>query len=263
MSVLQSSPWWLLILAWFVFFATLSLVSRYAVRQVQSHERRAEITDYSSKTLGPIGATFAFLIGFAATMTWSALNAGQEAVDSQATSAQQLAWATKSISNTAGMAQVIGNLNRYLATAADGDVEFLARGEVLSLPSAQAFDTLQHSVHSVAYSKGTTTQEATSMTLAASALTAAQAKVSAVAQRSLPPLMTGLLIASGALLAVAMGAAAAEVSRPYLMYGWAVVSAIALALVFTLDVPFRGMIRVDMGPLVAVSQSLASKPVDK
>lgn len=221
------------------------------------------LTDYASKTLGPIGAVFAFLIGFAATMTWSALNAGQEAVDSQATSAQQLAWATKSISNKAGVARVIGDLDRYLAVAVEKDPDFLARGEITRLPSAPAFDTLQHSVHNVAYAKGTSTAEANAMTLAASALTGAQAKVSAVAQRSLPPLMTGLLIAAGALLAVAMGSAAAEVERPYLMYGWTLVSAIALALVLTLDLPFRGGITVNMGPLAAVSIGLVAEPLNR
>jgi hypothetical protein len=262
-ELVARSSWWLLISVWFVFFAALSLVSRYAVRRVQSKDRRDELTDYASKTLSPIGATFAFLIGFAATMTWSAMSAGQEAIDSQATSAQQLAWATKSISDKAAIAQVIGDLDRYLSIAVDGDGAFLARGQVMALPSAQAYDTLQHSVHTAAYAKGTTTSEANAMTLAAAALTAAQAKVSAVAQRSLPPLMTGLLIASGALLAVAMGAAAAEVTRPYLMYGWAAVSAIALALVLTLDVPFRGEIGVNRGPLATVSDALSAEPLNK
>lgn len=262
-SIAGELPWWLLILAWFAFFACISVVARHAVNRVGSTERRDELTDYASKTLSPIGATFAFLIGFAATMTWSAMSAGQEAVDSQATSAQQLAWATKSISDERGVATVIGNLDQYLSAAAQQDPAFLARGMVTALPSAQAFDTLQHSVHAVAYGGKTTTSEANAMTLAAAALTAAQAKVSAVAQRSLPPLMIGLLVASAALLAVAMGASAAEVSRPYLMFGWALVSAIALSLVITLDVPFRGDIKVDMKPLVQVSDALLAEPLDK
>ncbi|MGI9162333.1 MAG: hypothetical protein ACR2JI_05345 [Mycobacterium sp.] len=262
-ELIHESPWWLLIAVWFGFFAALSLVSRNAVRRVRTDDRRDELADYASKTLSPIGATFAFLIGFAATMTWSAMSAGQEAVDSQATSAQQLAWATKSISDKNGIAAVIGNLDRYLAVAVAEDPAYLARGDVATLPSAQAFDTLQHSVHSVAYASGTTTPEANAMTLAAAALTAAQAKVSAVAQRSLPVLMTGLLIAAGALLAVAMGGAAAEVSRPYLMYGWALVSAIAVALVLTLDVPFRGAIKVNTEPLAQVSAGLVAEPLNK
>lgn len=256
-------PWWMLILLWFAFFAFVSLIARRAVTRVRSTDRRDELTDFAGKTLSPIGATFAFLIGFAATMTWSAMSAGQEAVDSQATSAQQLAWATKSMSDERGVARVIGDLDRYLAAAAEQDPPFLARGQVTTLPSAHAFDTLQHSVHAVAYGKQTTASEATAITSAAAALTAAQAKVSAVAQRSLPPLMIGLLIAAAALLAAAMGASAAEVPRPYLMFGWAFVSAIALSLVLTLDIPFRGAIKVSMAPLVQVSDALVAEPLNK
>ena len=101
------------------------------------------------------------------------------------------------------------------------------------------------------------------MTSAAAALTAAQAKVSAVAQRSLPPLMIGLLIAAGALLALAMGASAAQVVRPYLMYGWALVSAIALSVIFTLDVPFRGAINVNLAPLAQLADTLVAEPLPK
>ena len=255
-------PWWAHIVSWFVFFTALSVLSRYAVRRAASEDRRTELTEYASKTLGPIGTTFAFLIGFAATMTWSAMNAGQEAVDSQATSAQQLVWATKSISDKAGAAQVVGDLDRYLTVAVEQDPPFLARGDTAGLPSAQAFDTLQHSVHNVAYGRGTTA-EANAMTSAAAALTAAQAKVAAVAQRRLPPLLFGLLIGAGALLAVAMGATAAEVTRPYLMFGWALVSAIALTLILTLDIPFAGAIKVSLQPLVAVSDALVAEPPTK
>ena len=263
MTLLQGSPWWLLIFVWFAFFAALSLLSRYAVRKISSDERKTELADYAGKTLSPIGATFAFLIGFAATMTWSAINAGQEAVDSESTSAQQLVWATKSISDRAGAVEVVGNLDRYLTIAVNQDSAFLARGETTALPSAQAFDTLQHSVHNVAYNRTTTGPDASAMTSAAAALTAAQAKVSAVAQRSLPPLMIGLLIAAGALLAVAMGASAAAVVRPYLMYGWAFVSAIAMSVIFTLDVPFHGAINVNLAPLAQLADTLVAEPLPK
>ena len=263
MTLLQGSPWWLLIIVWFAFFAALSLLSRYAVRTISSEERRTELADYAGKTLSPIGATFAFLIGFAATMTWSAINAGQEAIDSESTSAQQLVWATKSISDRAGAVEVVGNLDRYLTIAVNQDAAFLARGDTTALPSAQAFDTLQHSVHNVAYNRTTTGPEASAMTSAAAALTAAQAKVSAVAQRSLPPLMIGLLIAAGALLAVAMGASAAAVVRPYLMYGWAFVSAIAMSVIFTLDVPFHGAINVNLAPLAQLADTLVVEPLPK
>ena len=38
--LLQESPLWLLIPAWFVFFAALSVAARYAVRRIRSEERR-------------------------------------------------------------------------------------------------------------------------------------------------------------------------------------------------------------------------------
>ncbi len=263
MTVIGSAPWWLLILGWFAFFAALSAVSRYGVQRMRHESHRKQVAEYAAKTLTPIGGTFAFLIGFAATMTWSAISAGQEAVDAQATSAQQLAWATKSISDKSGAAQVVGNLDRYLSTAVDQDPPFLGRGDTTALPSAQAFDTLQHSVHTVAYGAQATAPEASAMTAAAAALTGAQAKVSAVAQRNLPTLMVGLLVASGALLAVAMGAAAAEVYRPWLMFGWAFVSAIAMTLILSLDLPFSGEIKVNMKPLAQVSDTLGSEPLTK
>lgn len=254
--------WWALILGWFAFFTAVSVLSRYSVRRVTSEERRTELIEYAGKTLSPIGATFGFLIGFAATMTWSAINAGQEAVDAQATSAQQLVWATKSISDKAGAAEVVGNLDRYLAAAAVQDPALLARGDTINLPSTRPFDTLQHSVHNVAYGRGTP-PEAAAMTSAAAALTASNAKVSAVAQRSLPGLLFGLLIAAGALLAMGMGASGADIARPYLMYGWAFVSAIALTLIISLDVPFRGPIKVNMQPLLSVSDALVAEPLNK
>lgn len=255
-------PWWALILGWFAFLTIVSLLSRHSVRRVKDEDRRTDLIEYAGKTLTSIGATFGFLIGFAATMTWSAINAGQEAVDSQATAAQQLAWATKSISDRAGAAEIVGNLDRYLAAAVKQDPPYLAHGDTTALPSAQAFDALQHSVHKVAYDRGTP-PEASAMTSAAAGLTAANAKVSAVAQRKLPPLLFGLLIAAGTLLALAMGASAAGIARPYLMYGWALVSAIALTLILTLDVPFRGAIKVNMQPMITVSDTLATEPLNK
>lgn len=260
--VITEMPWWALIAGWFVFFTVLSELARKAVNRAASEKRRTELTEYAGKTLTPIGATFGFLIGFCATMTWSALNAGQEAIEAEATSAQQLVWSTKSIADKAGATEIVGNVDRYLSIAAEQDPAFLAHGDTTALPSAQAFDTLQHSVHNVAYGRGTT-PEASAMTAAAAALTGAQSKVTAVAQRSLPPLLFGLLIASGALLAMAMGAAGAEVHRPYLMYGWAFVSALGVTLIIGLDVPFGGAIKVNMAPLVTISDALITEPFSK
>ena len=93
-ELLDGMPAWLLIALCFGLFAAICAIARYLVRTRTTDERREELADYAGKLLGPLGATFAFLVGFAITMTWSALSAGQDAVDLQASSAQQVSWSS-------------------------------------------------------------------------------------------------------------------------------------------------------------------------
>jgi hypothetical protein len=66
----ELSPW-LLIAIGFVFFAVISGSCRYGLGGVASPERRAQVEEHAGKLLSVFGATFAFLIGFAITITWS------------------------------------------------------------------------------------------------------------------------------------------------------------------------------------------------
>lgn len=255
-DLFQSAPWPLLILFWFVVFTALSVGSWFAVRRRQSVDSQKDVTDYAGKLLSPIGVTFAFLIGFAATMSWSGMTAAQEAVDVQATSAQQVVWSAKAVTDKAAGAEIVSNLRRFLDAEVTGDAPDLARGDTTALPSTRAYDLLQDSIHRVAYRAGTTVPEAGALTAAASALTAAKGKLAAAAQRELPWLLTSLIISAGALLTLAVGATSAHVDRPYLMYGWAFISAVALSLIFAMDAPFGGAISVHLGPLQQVVNSL-------
>ncbi|MDQ1250238.1 MAG: hypothetical protein QG597_4617 [Actinomycetota bacterium] len=257
-QILDGSPAWLLVLACFALFAAICAVARHLVRARTSQERRDELADYAGKLLGPLGATFAFLVGFAITMTWSALSAGQDAVDLQASSAQQVSWSSSNIADQAGAAQVQAKLVAYLEQATTSDVPALAEGEFTVLPSATSFDELQDAIHTVAYSGGNSVPEASGMVSAAASLTAARSKMVAVAQRSLPPLLIVLILLSGALLAVGMGISAATVNKPTLMYAWAFVAGLSLAMVLLLDFPFGGAIEVSLAPLQSVQQSIAS-----
>jgi hypothetical protein len=47
------------------------------------------------------------------------------------------------------------------------------------------------------------------------------------------------------------------------MYGWAFVAATAVTLILTLDVPFRGGIKVNLAPLTTVSDTLVAEPLTK
>jgi len=249
------SPW-LMIALGFVFFAATSATCRYGLIGVASPERRAQVEEHAGKLLSVFGATFAFLIGFAITITWSAVGAAQDAVDSQASSAQQLSWATSEIQDQAGADEVNGNLRTYLNTVVKDDGPALAAGHFTSLPSAETFDTLQNSVHRVAYGRGNTDPEASGMVSAAASLTAAQSKVTAVAQRSLPTILIVLIVLSGALLAATVGLSALTVKPPYLMYAWALLAAVSLAVVLMLDFPFSGGITVNLGPLGVAAGSI-------
>ena len=240
----------------FVFFASISAVCRFALSRVASPERGTEIEDYAGKLLGVFGATFAFLVGFAVTIAWSAVSAGQDAVDLQASSAQQLSWATSAIQDQSGAETVNDDLREYLNTVVDKDGPAFAEGNVGARPSAEEFDTLQNSVHQVASGQGNTDPVASGMVSAAASLTAAQSKVTAVAQRSLPTILFALILLSGSLLAATVGMSALTVKRPYLMYGWAFLAAVSVAVVLMIDFPFNGGVTVNLGPLSVAADSI-------
>ncbi|MDT7795093.1 MAG: hypothetical protein QOD59_4534, partial [Mycobacterium sp.] len=142
--------------------------------KLASPERSAQLEEHAGKLLGVFGATFAFLIGFAITITWSAVGAGQDAVDLQASSAQQLSWTAGEIQDKAGATEVNNNLRTYLQTVVSKDGPALADGDFSALPSADTFDTLQNSVHRVA--SGNTDPVASGMVSAAASLTAAKVR---------------------------------------------------------------------------------------
>jgi hypothetical protein len=94
------------------------------------------------------------------------------------------------------------------------------------------------------------------MVSAAASLTAAQSKVTAVAQRSLPAILIVLIVLSGTLPAVTVGLSALTVKPPYLMYAWAFLAAVSVAVVLMLDFPFSGGITVNLGPLSVAAGSI-------
>ena len=150
MRTLSALPPWMIIAIGFVFFAAISAGCRFALSRGASPERSAHLEQYADKLLSVFGASFAFLVGFSITITWSAVSAGQDAVDQQASSAQQLSWATSAIPDQAGAAEVNDNLRKYLNTVVNKDGPALADGIFTALPSAETFDTLQNSVYRVA-----------------------------------------------------------------------------------------------------------------
>ena len=132
-TISELAPW-LMIAIGFVFFAAISAGCRFALARLASPERSSQLEGHADKLLGVFGATFAFLVGFAITITWSAVGAGQDAVDLQASSAQQLSWAAGEIQDKAGADEVNGNLRNYLQTVVNKDGPALRMGISVRCP---------------------------------------------------------------------------------------------------------------------------------
>ena len=201
------------------------------------------------------GATFAFLVGFAVTITWSAVSAGQDAVDLQASSAQQLSWATSAIQDQAGAAEVNGNLRNYLDTVVNKDGPAFADGNFSALPSAETFDAAEQrapsGIRARQHGPGGERNG-----VGGCIVDRRPKKVTAVAQRSLPTILIALIVLSGSLLAATVGMSALTVKPPYLMYAWAFLAAVSVAVVVMIDFPFSGGVTVNLGPLSVAAGSL-------
>jgi hypothetical protein len=249
----NASPW-LLVAGCFAFLAAVSGGTRHLVRKANVS---ADQVDYADGIVGPLGAIFAFLVAFAITMSWSAINAGQTAVDLQASSAQQVAWSTKAIKNKAGATEVIANLRTYLEAAAAEDRSSFSRGDSSNMPSATHYDKLQDSIHSVAYRDGTSIPEATGMVSAAQVMTGARGSLQAVALRSVPTFLLCLIAIAATALSVVMGFVASTVTRPGLMYLWSFVAGLAVAVVLTLSSPFGAGVGIDLAPLADAAISVS------
>lgn len=251
-ATLVSIPAWALVPALFLFFFAVSLSARALVRGRADGERRDEIAEEATRSLTGIAASFAFFVGFAITMSWGAVSAGQSAIEEQATRAQQLVWIIGNVSDDRASAAMLSELRTYLVTASERDQPALERGDVRDLPSSPSLDSLQEAIHAYAFGPGTSDPEAASLAEAAANLGASVASVAAVAQRSLPPLMGILLLVVATLLATVSGMSSARAHRPLLLPVWCLLPALAISVI-----PGPGGIGIDLSPLLLVADRIA------
>ena len=144
MRTLSALPPWLMITIGFVFFAAISAGCRFALSRVASPERSAQAPRRLRRQAAQcVWGDFRFpsrlcchdyLVGGEC--------AGQDAVDLQASSAQQLSWATSAIQDQAGAAEVNGNLCTYRDTVVNKDGPAFADADFSALPSAKTSSTL-------------------------------------------------------------------------------------------------------------------------
>lgn len=255
MLMVSVSPW-LMILFWFVVFAAFCFGTRYLVIRFADEERQDQLGHAGDKLEGAMAATFAFLVGFAITISWGGIDAGQSAVEMQAARSQQLSWALANMDDQDSVNRMLGELKSYLVTAVNDDPAVLAEGTGESLPSSAKLDAMEDSVHQYAYGMTSTGPEANTIVTSAQNLAMGQGTIIAVSQRALPNLLVILLAVAGCLTAVVMGFGAVRQKRPYLLLAWCFVSALAISVAYLLDYPFGGSIAVDFGPYMTVVDTL-------
>ncbi len=246
---MSNAPIGVLIIGWFVVLAAVSWGTRWWVRRRNDEERQEELGDHANKFTGLVGATFAFLTGFAIMISWSGVTAGQAIVEAEAAASQQLSWSAHALKDQEAGQRIRDDLVTYLRIAAREDPEQLAVGNFGSLPSMESLSRLENTVHEIAYVGGSSPQEAGGLITAATAISGEQSQLAAIATRALPAVVIVLLVTSALLLAVVIGMSTVTMDRPILLLGWSLVAAIALSVVITLDHPFSGDIAVDLTPL--------------
>lgn len=92
-------PLWAIMLILLLLFCAVIFLSRRVVRRRCDEETCVELADQANSLATGLAATFAFFVGFAITVTWSAASTSQVAVEQQAASIQQMAWGLNNIAD--------------------------------------------------------------------------------------------------------------------------------------------------------------------
>lgn len=258
LSAISTWPTWVVLLAFSVFFLVVMFGARLGLARVPDEERREEVADLAKSLNGPVGATLAFLVGFAVSITWGAMSTAQSAVERLAAQGQQTALVADGISDPTTRATVDTDLQAYLRAVADQDRVVLAEEEVTEMPSFSSLQTLAHTVRDLSRAAAGGPDAGALGTVQSNVSTMAgiQAELNAVARRALPPVVVQLLVVTGALSAATVGMLAVGVRRPYLIAGWALVIAMGLAVVVAIYNPFAGSVQITFDPLLDAAQRI-------
>lgn len=256
-DLLITAPLWAISSVLLVFFGAVALGARSLVRGWLSEKDRADLADEATRLLTGLAATFAFFVGFAITVTWGAVSAGQSAVEQHASALKQMSWSISNLQNRDESAMLMAKLRAYANSAANDDAADLARGDTTALPSAASLDNFETALHAYAYGPTALGPEVSSLLRAGSTVSGTSAEISAVAQRNLPGVLAVLLMVCGVLVAGVTGISTVTARYPVLMYVWCLIPALSITVVIALAFPFAGRLGVDLAPLNSVAQQLA------
>lgn len=246
-----SWPTWMVLALFSVGALLVMFGARLILARSTDETRREELADLAKSMNGPVGATLAFLVGFAVTITWTTMSSAQSSIERLAAQAQQTALLAGSALEPAAANGFDADLRSYLVTITDKDSVVLAGGVQTEMPSFASLEALQSDIRKLELTTKDSTAAADVRTLQADVVQLAQtqAELNAVARRGLPSVVLQLLILTGCLSAATVGLLAVDVRRPYLIVGWALVIAMGLTVVIALYAPFGGSVAVTFDPL--------------
>jgi hypothetical protein len=254
-------PSWVVLAVFALGSLTVMFGARFLLSRHSDADRREELSGLAGSLNGPVGATLAFLVGFAVSITWTTMSSAQSSVEKLAAQAQQTALLVGSTLAPVDDERISTDMVAYLQAIADRDSVVLAQEEVTEMPSFAALEKLQNDVHDLERNAADGADTTSLRTLQSGVLQMAQfqAELNAVARRGLPPVVLQLLIATGCLSAATVGLLAVNVRRPYLIVGWAVVIAMGLTVVIALYNPFEGSVAVTFDPLLDAAQRIGTR----
>ena len=243
----------------FIIITGTALLARLLNNRIKIENRRGELSQHAEKTLGPIAASLAFLIGFCITIAWGGISAGQVQVEAEATAAKQLVWALDMRTEEQARAgtdprsvTVLASLLELLRVQDAEDRQALASTSILEVPSTVKMADLQRSLHGIILDPKTNPAQSSALQQASSEIASARGELHAISRRALPPLLKFLVLMNGLLLAAVMGMALSTTRRPVLLVAWSFVVCLSISIVFLLDHPLTGPLGVSTQPLVDV-----------
>ena len=242
-----------------VFFCAVGVGTRRIVLSRCGEDAREELVEQARNLLTGVSATFAFFVGFAISICWGAVTAGQSAIEQQSAAIQSMAWELRNIPDRPSSTALLDALTRYAQTAADEDGKYLATGQTATLPSHAALDQFENALN--VYASGAGSDRARTLLPAASELISSSAAVAAVANRGLPRPLATLLAIVAILVTVVMGITTVTSGRSSMVfvYVWCLIPALSLTVVWALAYPFALRSGITIAPLRAVAQNLVSR----
>jgi hypothetical protein len=252
-------PLWAIMAVLVLFFSSVTMAARVLVLRRRDVEAREALAEQANNLLTGVAATFAFFVGFAISISWGAVTAGQTAVEQQATAVQQMAWQLNNIPDRSEAAPLMDKLRTYATTVVDQDRPNLIRGTTTNMPSAVPLDQFENALHAYAYGPKANDRQVPSLLTAASTLSTTSAHVAVVANRALPRPLVTLLLIVGVLSSVLMGITTVVYRRPSLILIWCLIPAVSIGTVLALAYPFALRSGVPLAPMGVVVEQLASR----